>query len=81
MVQTTRKFDRPLRTTHQSLAESLRLRRTAAGLTQEELAIRAGLERKTVNRIENERLSPTIDSLVRLALVLRCSVADLIQGA
>jgi transcriptional regulator with XRE-family HTH domain len=81
VVQTSRKIDRELQTTHQSLAESLRIRRTAAGLTQDELAIRAGLERKTVNRIENERLSPTIDTLVRLALVLKCSVADLIQGS
>lgn len=81
MVETTQKFSRQLQRTQHSLADSLRLHRTAAGLTQEELAIRAGLERKTVNRIENERLSPTIDTLVRLALVLRCSVADLIQGA
>ena len=81
MGKVKRNFDRSLRTTHEALAEGLRARRLSAGLTQDELATRAGLERKTVNRIENEQLSPTIDSLVRLAIVLNCSVADLVQGA
>ena len=44
-------------------------------------AERAGLERKTISRIENQHLSPTIDTLVRIALVLRCDVAELIDGA
>ena len=66
---------------HGRLAESVRETRLAAGLTQADLAERAGLERKTISRIENQHLSPTIDTLVRIALVLRCDVAELIDGA
>ena len=66
---------------HRRLAESVRETRLAAGLTQAELAERAGLERKTISRIENQHLSPTIDTLVCIALVLRCDVAELIDGA
>lgn len=76
----TRRFNRPLQSTHSALAENLRTLRLDANLTQDELAQRAGLERKTVNRIENNKLSPTIDTLVRIALVLRTSVSELIDG-
>lgn len=76
----TRRFSRFVQSTHTALAENLRSRRLGENLTQDELAQRAGLERKTVNRIENGKLSPTIDTLVRLALVLRTSVSDLIDG-
>ena len=77
----TRRFNRPLHSAHSALAENLRILRLDANLTQDELAQRAGLERKTVNRIENNKLSPTIDTLVRIALVLRTSVSELIDGA
>ena len=65
---------------HLELAERVKRARLEAGLTQSELAERAGLERKSVNRIENFQLSPTIDTLVRIAVVLGCSTASLVKG-
>lgn len=36
-------------------------------LTQEELAQMCGIDRKTINRIENGHFSPSLDTMVRLA--------------
>lgn len=59
-----------------SLGEELRTARTGAGLTQEELAFRAGLDRAYISQLENDHKSPTVDTLVRLctALGVRASV-------
>ena len=65
---------------HSHLADNVRTARHEAGLTQDQLAEYAGLERKSINRIENSRLSPTIDTLVRIAMVLDIPVSDLIDG-
>ena len=53
----------PIERVHSNLADNVRTARHAAGLTQDQLAEYAGLERKSINRIENNRLSPTIDTL------------------
>lgn len=52
------------------IADRLRERRTTAGFTQEGLAKKAGLDRKTVNRIENALFSPSVDTIFRLCKVL-----------
>jgi len=70
----------PIERVHSDLADNVRTARHAAGLTQTQLAEYAGLERKSINRIENNRLSPTIDTLVRIAMVLKIPVSDLIDG-
>ena len=41
--------------------------RLAAGLTQEELAHRAGLDRNYIGYLERGRNAPTVDTLERLA--------------
>ena len=71
---------RELAQQHDLLATRVRAARKHAGLTQLELAERAGLERKSVNRIENNQLSPTIDTLIRIAVVLGCSTSSLVDG-
>jgi len=38
--------------------------------TQDEVARKAGVDRKTVNRIENNHFSPSLDTLFRLCKVL-----------
>jgi DNA-binding XRE family transcriptional regulator len=79
-VSKANKWKAPIDRVHSTLADNVRAARNAAGLTQDELATFAGLERKSINRIENNRLSPTIDTLVRIAMVLKVPVADLIDG-
>jgi transcriptional regulator with XRE-family HTH domain len=48
------------------LADQVRRARVAAGLSQRELAERAGMPQSTVARIETERLNPRWDTVVRL---------------
>lgn len=50
--------------------DRLRALRTAAGLTQEQLAERAALDRKTVIRIEGGIHSPALDKVFVLARAL-----------
>lgn len=44
--------------------------RKARGLTQHQLAESAGIDRKTVNRIENTRYSPTLTNVFAIAEAL-----------
>ncbi|GAB2820840.1 hypothetical protein GCM10027022_08860 [Alpinimonas psychrophila] len=41
--------------------------RKARGLTQHQLAETAGIDRKTINRIENTRYSPTLTNVFAIA--------------
>jgi transcriptional regulator with XRE-family HTH domain len=59
------------------VAKQLRKQRVKLDLSQDELAQRAGIERKTVNRIENGHFSPTLETLTRLCLVLKISPSTL----
>ncbi len=52
------------------LARRLRRVRRERGLTQEELAGRAGLNRNYVGMVEREESSPTIETLEKLARAL-----------
>ncbi len=75
-----RGVDRAIQQKHLALSMRVREARKKAGLTQLQLAELAGLERKSVNRIENTQLSPTVDTLIRIAIVLGCSTSSLIDG-
>ena len=55
----------------------LRLR-TRRGLTQEQLAVTAGLSRAFVMRLELGQHDPSLSMLVRLAKALRVSVTELL---
>lgn len=52
------------------LIVKLKAVRTAAGLTQQELADRAGLSRKTVNTVENGVFTPSVLVALTLAQAL-----------
>ena len=54
-----------------AVARRLRRFRHQSGLTQEELAARAGLNRNYIGMIEREENSPTVDTLEKLAAVLK----------
>jgi transcriptional regulator with XRE-family HTH domain len=53
-----------------TVARNLRRLRQETGLTQEELADRAGLNRNYVGMIEREENSPTVDALEQLSKAL-----------
>lgn len=60
------------------VAKQLRNLRINADLSQDELAQRAGIDRKTINRIENGHFSPTLDTITRLSLVLKITPGNLL---
>lgn len=61
------------------VADNLRRIRKDRGLTQEELADLAGINRNYVGMIERQENSPTIDMIERLARVLQADPADLLH--
>ncbi len=63
----------------QVVAKNLRKLRGERGLSQEELADRAGLNRNYVGMIEREENAPTVDTLEVLAKALDVSVIDLMR--
>jgi putative transcriptional regulator len=60
-----------------ALGNRLKDRRSAAGLTQAELAERVGVSRKTINTVENGVFIPSTLLALKLARALRCKVEDL----
>jgi transcriptional regulator with XRE-family HTH domain len=63
------------------LAAELKGRRKGAGLTQDELAARAGLTQVTISALETGRSVPTRRTVARLAKVLRLQPGDLLPHA
>ena len=59
------------------LANSLKERRTALGLTQAELAQRVGVSRKTINTVENGVFVPSTTLALKLAAALSVPVEQL----
>jgi transcriptional regulator with XRE-family HTH domain len=59
-------------------AVNLKLARLAHGLSQEELAARAGLHRNYIGNVERNEKNISIDSMERLAIVLGVDVVDLL---
>ena len=58
-------------------ATTLKEARSAAGLTQAELAERVGVSRKTINTVENGVFIPSTLLALKLAKALKCKVEDL----
>jgi len=60
------------------VAQAIRSLRLQNGLSQRQLALRMGVPRTYVSKIENEKATPTLSSLARLANALMVSVPDLL---
>ncbi len=58
--------------------ERIRHFRTARGLTQVELADSAGVDRKTISRIENSRFSPSLINVFAIADALDVEPRELL---
>jgi len=63
-----------------SLAEKLRRRRRAAGLSQAELARRAGVRPETLNRIERGRTTPDFATVRKLVVAISAAEAEQAAG-
>ncbi|MFM9085537.1 MAG: helix-turn-helix transcriptional regulator [Acidimicrobiia bacterium] len=75
---TERQLRSAAQTTSELLAARLADTRHARDWSQDDLARRAGVDRKTVNRIEKGHFSPSLDTLVRLSVALGCRLSDLV---
>ena len=62
------------------VAQAIRTLRQRSGLSQRQLALRMGVPRTYVSKIENEKATPTLSSLARLAGALTVSVPDLLNA-
>jgi len=65
---------------HLNLANSIRSLRLRSGLSQRQLAGRMSVPRTYVSKIENEKATPTLSSLERLARALEVTVPELLSG-
>ena len=64
---------------HQKLLNNLKQLRTSAGLTQQELSIKAEVSRKSINAIENGVYVPSTVLALKMASTLNCKVEDLFK--
>ncbi len=62
------------------LGDELRKARKAAGVTQEQLAFDAEIDRTYVSQLENDKKSPTIDVFLRICDALGVSASTLIAN-
>ncbi|MBB3289175.1 transcriptional regulator with XRE-family HTH domain [Rhizobium sp. BK347] len=61
------------------LARNLKAARLAKGLSQEELAHRAGIDRTYISSLERSIYNASIDVVDRLAKVLETEASDLLK--
>jgi len=62
-----------------ALGRAIRARRKQLGLTQDQVADKSGVERSHLTRIEGGRWTPRIDTLERIAGVLKTTAAELMS--
>jgi len=62
------------------VAKRLRSARQKADMSQSELADVAGIERKTINRIECGHFSPSLETLTRLCAALDTKLSAFLKG-
>jgi transcriptional regulator with XRE-family HTH domain len=60
------------------LGEELRKARLLSGLTQEQLAFDAELDRTYISQLENDKKSPTLEALFRIADALKIPASELV---
>ncbi len=60
-------------------AHNLRKVRVAKHISQDELALRSGVERAYVGHVERANKNPTIKTVEKLALALECEIAELFK--
>ena len=63
------------------VAKAIRQLREQRGLSMTQLAAQAGLSRQMISFVEHGLRNPTLDTLLRLAAVLKVDLADIIRDA
>lgn len=63
-----------------SFPQELRTRRIAAGLTQQQLSEHIGVRQSVISLYEKGRSMPSLDTLVKMADTLDCTIDDLVRN-
>jgi transcriptional regulator with XRE-family HTH domain len=63
------------------LAKVLRELREEQGISMTELAAKAGLSRAMISHVEHELRNPTVDTLLRIAAVLKVDASEILRRA
>lgn len=58
----------------------LREFRAKVRMTQDELAIKTGVSRQTINAIENDKYDPSLPLAFALAKVFKCKIEEVFDG-
>ncbi len=61
-----------------ALAHAVRDARRRRGMSQERVALEAGLQRTTVHQVENAKVDPRLGTLCSIAIVVGVPVGDLL---
>lgn len=64
-----------------AVADAVRVRRQRLGLSQEQLAAKAGCDRQTINRMENSQHSSLLDRWFEVADALEVRITELLAAA
>ncbi|MDB4605615.1 helix-turn-helix transcriptional regulator [Flavobacteriaceae bacterium] len=64
---------------HKKLLNNLERIRKAAGLTQQEMSVKAEVSRKSINAIENGVYVPSTVLALKISRTLGCRVEDLFE--
>lgn len=68
-----------MKTPKQTIASRIKIARIDNELSQQALAELAGIDRKTINRIENGHFSPSMDTYFRICKSLGVKPAQLLD--
>lgn len=68
-----------LETIQADLARNIIARRKALNMSQEKLALQAGVDRTYVSQLERGIANPSISILCRIAEILQCKMQDLVS--
>jgi transcriptional regulator with XRE-family HTH domain len=63
-----------------ALGRAIRDLRRRREMSQEELALRSGLQRKTIHQMEVGKTDPRLESVMRVAEALDTSIVDLMES-
>ncbi|MDU0343786.1 helix-turn-helix domain-containing protein [Bosea rubneri] len=63
----------------QTLGKNMRRIRVAAGLSQDEIAVRMGVEQTYVSGLERGVRNPTLTTLERAAMALNVKITELLE--
>jgi transcriptional regulator with XRE-family HTH domain len=74
----SKQLEKQIQEQRESLSANILKLRSKNQLSQQALANLAGVDRKTVNRIECGHFSPSLDTLVRLGEAFKISTAKLL---